>query len=115
MCDEPRWRIARAHLKTAAALKDYLSIAVNKDLIRFVGFGVTVANQRVVVSCWLRYVSTAGLFVGPYPFSPPVWPLLFSCAITPRAKATNAVATAAATLASIDNFIIPYPVVLFVV
>src|SRR2546423_1488506 len=46
----------------------------------------------------------AGAIVRPYPFSTPVRPPLWSCPIAPTVRATSAVATPAASLASIDNF-----------
>src|SRR6266496_495204 len=42
------------------------------------------------------------LFIGLYPF----WPPLFSCAIAPKVKAAKPVATAAATLVSTDSFMV---------
>jgi hypothetical protein len=57
-------------------------------------------------------VLTSGLFVGPNPFGPALWSVLFPCAITPTVKATNPAATEAATFASTDNFIIS-PIPLF--
>ena len=70
--------MARPHLKIAAALKDHLSVAVNKDLIPFVGFGVSAANQRAVVSllaqvhvnCWIvrRAIPIQSVSLGPAVF-----------------------------------------------
>ena len=42
--------MARPRPKIAAALKDQLSVAVNNGLVPFVRFGVSVGNQRAVVS-----------------------------------------------------------------
>ena len=42
--------MARPRPKIAAALKDQLSVAVNNGLVPFVGFGVSVPNQRAAVS-----------------------------------------------------------------
>src|SRR4029453_4029993 len=58
--------------------------------------------------CWLMWVLTPGLFVGPYPFGPALRSALFPCAITPTVKAANPAATEAATFASTDTFI-AYP------
>jgi len=50
MCDWRTGRMARPRPKIAAALKDHLSVAGKNGLIPFVRFGVSVGNQRAVVS-----------------------------------------------------------------
>jgi hypothetical protein len=46
-----------------------------------------------------------GLFIGPYPFGPPVAPPLRPWAMAPIVNATKPVATTIAAFDSIDNFI----------